>query len=124
MLAQASPVVDSWFALVASTIGTTTLVLLGVWKLFVPRRDYERDQAVQSDRCRRCEASAGAAVTKESLVLELRPILQEQDHRKRTVDLLGRSVARMDRKLTAILVHMHIDVREFEGPGDPDPDPE
>jgi hypothetical protein len=91
------------------------------------RRFEERlkaDAAAERERCdalaRKVDVMEGQVVTKEKLADVLKPLVEEQAHRKRSIEVLGKAVTRMDRKLTALLVAMKIDVRRFEGGGEND----
>ncbi len=111
---------------VAGVIGGAFLVGLKTqWQLgktFLARSDYERAEAARDERCKRCEDRIADSVTKETLRLELGPIVKEQDHRRGSMETLGKAVARTDRRLqrleitiAAIATKLQVDLpREAE----------
>ncbi len=68
-------------------------------RAFVARADHDRAEGVRDERCARCDERIADCVTRETLRLQLEPIGRELEHRRGSMETLGRAVARTDRRL-------------------------
>lgn len=94
-------------------------VLWRAFGSFVPRKEYDKLVAkveVLEKHPSTCPISTNY-VSKDSLKLLLDPIIEEQKHRARSMDKLGNAfvdlqkmVHRMDKSLTAIAVHLKVEM--------------
>ncbi len=113
-------IVDGWAVLVWGVVAGTVLVVIGGWRLLLPRREYERDRAAADAAVAalavKVEQLERGQVTRATLEDLLGPIRNEQEHRRKSMETLGRTVARMDRNIAALLAHMRINPGDFGPP--------
>ena len=96
---------DPETAIEAGVVGLAAGALVRGWtfrrqieKDFVAREDFERELQARNDHCASCDRSLRETVTKETLELRLKPVLDEQEHRRRSMETLGEAMARSERR--------------------------
>ena len=93
-------------------------------KDYTAREDYDRTETDRDRRCEACDRRVADCVTKETLRLQLDPIVREQDHRRASMETLGKAVARTDRRLQRLELAITAIATKLGVEHPPEPEPE